>query len=85
MRQAQPPTSTRSRLVRRREYRDTSPANVSFGLDLFRGGRQGSRLSLQLDIENITDNPYLMAQEGEFSPAQFAIPRLIAAAATVRF
>ena len=59
--------------------------NVSFGLDLFRGGRQRSRLSLQLDIENITDNAYLMAQEGEFSPAQFAIPRLIAAAATVRF
>ncbi len=59
--------------------------NVSFGLDLFRGGRQGSRLSLQLDIENVTDNVYLIAQEGEFSPAQFAIPRLISATAKVRF
>ena len=60
-------------------------ANVSFGVELFRGGRQGSRLSLQLDIENITDNVYLIAQEGEFSPAQFAIPRLISATAKVRF
>ena len=60
-------------------------ANLSFGIDLFRGRRQGSRLSLQLDIENITDNVYLIAQEGEFSPAQFAIPRLISATARVRF
>jgi hypothetical protein len=42
-------------------------------------------LSLQLDIENIMDNAYLIEQEGEFSRAQFAIPRLISATAKVRF
>lgn len=60
-------------------------ANFSVGLDLFRVGRQRSRLSLQFDVENINDNVYLIAQEGEFSPAQYAIPRLISVTAKVRF
>ena len=30
-------------------------------------------------------NVYRIAQEGEFSPAQFAAPRLIAATARIRF
>jgi hypothetical protein len=60
-------------------------ANFSFGVDLLRTGRQRSRLSLQFDIENISDNVYLIAQEGEFSPAQYSIPRLISVTAKVRF
>jgi hypothetical protein len=60
-------------------------ANLSVGVDLFRGSRPSSRLSLQFDIENITDNAYLIAQEGEFSPAQYAIPRLFSVTARVRF
>ncbi|HEV8318456.1 MAG TPA: TonB-dependent receptor [Vicinamibacterales bacterium] len=60
-------------------------ANLSFGVDLLRRGRQRSRLSFQLDIENIADNVYLIAQEGEFSPAQYSIPRLISVTAKVRF
>src|SRR3989441_233734 len=60
-------------------------ANLSFGVDLLRRGRQRSRLSVQLDIENIADNVYLIAQEGEFSPAQYSIPRLISVTAKVRF
>jgi hypothetical protein len=60
-------------------------ANFSFGVDLLRTGRQRSRLSLQFDIENISDDVYLIAQEGEFSPAQYSIPRLISVTAKVRF
>jgi len=44
-----------------------------------------SKLSVQLDIENITDNIYLIAHEGEFSPAQVSIPRLISATAKLGF
>lgn len=60
-------------------------ANLSFGIDLLRSGRQRSRLSLRFDVENITDNAYLIAQEGEFSPSQYSIPRLISATARIRF
>jgi len=60
-------------------------ANISFGVDLLRKARQRSRLSFQVDIENIADNVYLIAQEGEFSPAQYSIPRLIAVTGKVRF
>lgn len=59
-------------------------ANFSAGIDLLRSG-QRSRLSLRLDVENITDDVYLVAQEGEFSPAQYSIPRLIAATVKIRF
>ena len=59
-------------------------ANLSFGVELWRSARS-SRLSLQFDVENITDNSYLVAQEGVFSPAQYAIPRLVAVTAKVRF
>ena len=55
--------------------RDRSPAQR----------RQRSRLSLRFDVENIADNVYLVAQEGEFSPAQYSIPRLISATAKIRF
>jgi thioredoxin reductase len=60
-------------------------ANLSFGLDLLRAGRQRSRLSLQLDVENIANSVYVVAQESEFSPAQFSIPRLVTASVKVRF
>ena len=64
---------------------DHFTTNFSIGVDLFRFGRQRSRLSLQFDVENVTDNIYLIAQEGEFSPAQYAIPRLVSLTAKVRF
>jgi outer membrane receptor for Fe3+-dicitrate len=59
-------------------------ANVSFGVDLFRA-KTRSRLSLQLDIENITNNLYLVAQESEFAAGQYSIPRLVSATAKIRF
>jgi hypothetical protein len=60
-------------------------ANLSFGVDLLRSGNARGRLSFQLDLENITNNVYLIAQEGEFSTAQYSIPRLVLATARYRF
>jgi hypothetical protein len=60
-------------------------ANISLGIDLLQRGNRRPKLSLRLDIENITNNLYLIAQEGEFTPGQYSIPRLIAATATIRF
>jgi outer membrane receptor protein involved in Fe transport len=60
-------------------------ANLSFGVDLFRAGKTRGKLSFQLDIENITNTIYLNAQEGEFSPAQYSIPRLALVTARFRF
>jgi outer membrane receptor protein involved in Fe transport len=59
-------------------------ANLSTGIDLLRGPRY-PRLSLRLDIENVTNNVYLIAQEGEFAAGQYFIPRLISVTAKVRF
>jgi hypothetical protein len=60
-------------------------ANISLGIDLLRRGNRRPNLSLQLDIENIANTLYLIAQEGEFTPGQYSIPRLIAATAKIRF
>ena len=60
-------------------------ANVSFGLDLLRNRDRRPKLSLQVDIENLADHVYLIAQDSEFSTAQFSIPRLVSATATFRF
>ena len=51
----------------------------------FDGFRALNKLSLQIDVENISDRVYRIAQEGEFAPAQFSIPRLISATAKIRF
>jgi hypothetical protein len=60
-------------------------AAASVGINLMRDARRRPRLALQLDVENIGNNVYLIAQEGEFSPAQFSIPRLLSVTAKVRF
>jgi outer membrane receptor protein involved in Fe transport len=59
-------------------------ANLSLGIDLLRGRRQ-PKLTLQLDIENVAGKVYLIAQESEFTPGQFSIPRLVSVTAKVRF
>jgi hypothetical protein len=48
-------------------------------------GVDPGRLSIQVDVENLTNDAYLVAQEGAFSPAQYSIPRLVAATVRVRF
>jgi hypothetical protein len=60
-------------------------ANLSTGIELWRDGNRRPKLSLQFDIENISDNRYLIAQEGEFSPRQFSIPRVVSVTARFRF
>ena len=60
-------------------------ADASVGINLMRDARRRARLALQLDVENITNNVYVIAQEGEFSPAQFSIPRLLSVTARLRF
>jgi outer membrane receptor protein involved in Fe transport len=60
-------------------------ANVSLGINLLRTASGRSRWSLQVDVENITNRVHLIAQEGEFSPTQYSIPRLVAATLKYRF
>jgi TonB dependent receptor-like, beta-barrel/Carboxypeptidase regulatory-like domain len=60
-------------------------ANISFGFDLLRSGTRKPRLSLQMDIENVTNNLYLVAQESEFAAGQYSIPRLVAVTVKARF
>jgi len=60
-------------------------ANVAAGIDLLRGQNRRPRLSLQIDVENIANNLYLVAQESEFTPGQYSIPRLVSFTARVRF
>ncbi|PWT85042.1 MAG: hypothetical protein C5B57_03700, partial [Blastocatellia bacterium] len=60
-------------------------ANLSLGVDLMRKVPRRPKLTIQLDIENITNNLYLIAQESEFSPGQYSIPRLLSVTAKLRF
>ncbi|MGE0443772.1 MAG: TonB-dependent receptor [Vicinamibacterales bacterium] len=59
--------------------------NLSFGVDLLRRAAARSPLTLQVDVENISDNVYLIATEGEFSPRQYAAPRLVTLSVRYRF
>lgn len=60
-------------------------ANLSAGVDLIRDGRREPRLALRVDVENLTNNVYRIAQESEFAAGQFWIPRLFSVTARVRF
>jgi hypothetical protein len=60
-------------------------ANVAAGIDLLRGQNRRPRLSLQIDVENIGNNLYLVAQESEFTSGQYSIPRLVSFTARIRF
>ena len=60
-------------------------ADASFGINLLRAANRRPRLIFQIDLENITDNVYVIAQEGEFSPSQFSIPRLLSLTARFSF
>jgi hypothetical protein len=62
-----------------------STANISAGIDVLRGANRRPKLSFQIDVENVGNNLYLIAQESEFTPAQFSIPRLVSVTAKLRF
>ncbi|OFW03456.1 MAG: hypothetical protein A3I61_16820 [Acidobacteria bacterium RIFCSPLOWO2_02_FULL_68_18] len=59
--------------------------DMSLGLDLLRAGDRRGRLTMRLDVQNVANRAYVIAHAGEFSPPQYSVPRLISAAATVRF
>ena len=56
---------------------------VAAGVNLWRAPARRPRLALQVDLENITNNVFVIAREGEFSPAQYSNPRLLSV--TVKF
>jgi outer membrane receptor protein involved in Fe transport len=59
--------------------------NMSLGLDLLRSAGRAARLSLQLDVQNVADQVYTVAQEGAFSPRQYSLPRVASVTAKIRF
>ena len=59
--------------------------NLSLGVDLWRRAGKRPLLTLRADIENVSNNVYLIAQEGAFTRLQYSIPRLVSVTAQVRF
>jgi hypothetical protein len=64
---------------------DHLTANVSLGFTLLRDAVNRARLAVQMNIENVTDDVYLVATEGPFSPRQYATPRVASVTAIVKF
>ncbi len=58
--------------------------NLTVGWDLLRDGEQ-PRLSLQFNIENLTDNLYQKTAPSVFSPGEFYIPRLFSGSMKIHF
>jgi hypothetical protein len=58
--------------------------DVSAGWDLLRSNGR-PRLTVRVDVENVAGPARLLAQESEFSPAQYSIPRLVSVTARVSF
>jgi outer membrane receptor protein involved in Fe transport len=58
--------------------------NLSIGWDVMPNGEQ-PRLTLQFNIENLTDNVYLLSKESNFVQAQYSIPRLYSGSLKIHF
>lgn len=58
---------------------------LSLGVDVLQDAKRRPKLTLRLDVENVTNGVYLIARESEFSPSQYSIPRLVSATVKVRF
>ena len=56
---------------------------IAGGVNLWRSATRRPRLALQVDLENIANHIYVIAQEGEFAPTQYSNPRLLSV--TVKF
>jgi hypothetical protein len=60
--------------------------DLSFGVDMRRDEQGRSRLGLRVDLENVGNNVYLVAQESAgFTPALYSIPRLVSVTLKYRF
>ncbi|MBI3895075.1 MAG: TonB-dependent receptor [Acidobacteria bacterium] len=58
--------------------------NLTFGWDAIPDGEQ-PRLSLQFNIENLTNNVYLISKESTFVQGQYSAPRLYSGSLKIRF
>jgi outer membrane receptor protein involved in Fe transport len=58
--------------------------NLSIGWDAVRNGER-PRLSLQFNVENLTNNVYLISKESTFVQGQYYIPRLFSGSLKFRF
>ena len=58
--------------------------NLSIGWNAAAAG-PGPRLSLQLSIENLSNQIYLLSKESTMVQGQYSIPRLVSASAKIRF
>jgi hypothetical protein len=57
---------------------------LSLGWDAISDGER-PRLTLQFNIENLTNNVYLISRESTFVQAQYSIPRLVSGSLKIRF
>ncbi len=58
-------------------------ANFSTGIDLMRKDRR--KVSLQFNVENLTNRIFAIAKESEFTPVQFSAPRYVSGSITFQF
>jgi len=58
--------------------------NVSVGIDVLRH-RDRSRMGLQFNVENLTNNVYKVAQESAFSPGEYFNPRFYSGSLKIHF
>jgi hypothetical protein len=58
--------------------------NLSVGWDAIQNHEQ-PRLTFQFNIENLTDNVYLISKESTFTQGQYSIPRLFSGSLRIRF
>ena len=58
--------------------------DLTIGAELFRS-RERSRLQLQFNIENLTNNVYKVSQESVFSPGEYFHPRFFSGSVKIPF
>jgi outer membrane receptor protein involved in Fe transport len=58
--------------------------NLSIGWDAIQGGDRAT-VGLQFNIENLTNNVYLVSKESTFVQGQYSIPRIYSGSLTFRF
>jgi hypothetical protein len=58
-------------------------ANLYFGIDL--PYTEGRKISLQVNVENVTNRVFQIAKESEFTPVQYSPPRFISGSVKVHF
>jgi outer membrane receptor protein involved in Fe transport len=59
--------------------------NLSFGWDAPSSSGDQPRISVQFNVENVSNKVYLLSKESSMVQGQYSIPRLISATARIRF